>query len=100
MYIVRNSYMQVCYDPVSLMVVGGLGASIYSAHKESKAAKKAAEAQERVAMEQIASAERASTLAADEAKSKLKLKQASRTRTILSDMDDGGDVSQRTLLGV
>lgn len=82
-----------------LGLLGPIGMA-YSAYKESKAAKKAAEAQERVGMEQIAAAERSSRLAAEEAKAKLKLKQASRTPTILSDMDDGGKISQRNLLGV
>lgn len=76
------------------------GATAYSAHKESKAAKKAAEAQERVGMEQIAAAERSSTLARDEARAKLKLKQASKTPTILSDMEDTGKINRKNLLGV
>jgi nicotinic acid mononucleotide adenylyltransferase len=86
------------------LIVGAMaataGATAYSSHQESKAAKKAAEAQERVGMEQIAAAENSSRLAAEEAKAKLKLKQASKTPTILSDMDTSGQVSQRTLLGV
>lgn len=86
------------------LIVGAMaataGATAYSAHKESKAAKKAAEAQERVGMEQIAAAERSSTLARDEARAKLKLKQASKTPTILSDMEDTGKINRKNLLGV
>lgn len=60
------------------------GATAYSANKESKAAKKAAEAQEKVGMAQIEASLKAPQLAADAAKAKLKAKQASATQSILT----------------
>ena len=75
------------------------GATVYSAHEESKAAKKAAESQENIAKMEIAEANKASTMAAQEAKSKLKYRRASQTRTILSDPNDEANTNQ-SVLGV
>jgi ribosomal protein S11 len=83
----------MCYDPISgtALVVAALGsaaiaggAQAYSASKQSTAAKKAAEAQERVGMANIEASLKAPQLAADAASKKLKAKQASATQTILT----------------
>lgn len=70
------------------------GATAYSAAKESSAAKKAAEAQERVGMAQIEAPIKAAQAASDEAKSKLKLKQASKSNTILTAPGGLGELDQ------
>jgi hypothetical protein len=100
----------MCYDPVTAAIVIGVsataaaGATAYSAHQESSAAKKAAEAQERVGMANIEASLKAPQLAADAAKAKLKAKQASATQTILTapgglaSTDD--NVNQKSILGV
>lgn len=97
----------ICYDPVTAAIViagVGMGATAYSASKESSAAKKAAEAQERVGMAQIEASLKAPQLAAEAAKAKLKAKQASATQSILT--APGGlqaaedNVNQRSILGV
>ena len=64
--------------------VAAAGATAYSAKSQSTAAKKAAEAQERVGMANIEASLKAPQLAADSAKAKLKAKQASATQTILT----------------
>lgn len=83
----------------------GAGATMYSANKESSAAKKAAEAQERVGMAQIEASLKAPQLAAEAAKAKLKAKQASATQSILT--APGGlaqtadeNINNKTILGV
>lgn len=78
----------ICYDPVTTAIViagvAGAGATAYSAQKEATAAKKAAEAQEKVGMAQIEASLKAPQLAAESAKAKLKAKQASATQSILT----------------
>lgn len=89
--------------PVIAAVVAA-GATAYSAQQQSKASKKAAEAQEKVGMAQIEASLKAPQLAADTAKAKLKAKQASATQSILT--APGGlaevdaNVNQKTILGV
>ena len=101
----------MCYHPVTATVIAigvagtaAAGATAYSAHKEAGAAKKAAEAQERVGMAQIEASLKAPQLAADAAKAKLRAKQASATQTILT--APGGltstedNTNQKSILGV
>ena len=80
-----------------------MGASTtYSASAEKTAAKKATEAQERVSMAQIEAPIKAEELSAEAAKAKLKLRQASKSDTILTSPMGVGDetTTQKTLLGV
>lgn len=82
--ICRKSF---AFDPVTATIVVGAmtaGATAYSAAKESSAAKKAAEAQAGVARAQLKAAQDKEILAAQAAQDKLKLKQASKTQTILT----------------
>lgn len=78
------------------------GATAYSAAKESSAAKKAAEAQRAVGLAQIEAPLKAEQAAADAANAKLKLKQASKTQSILT--PPGGleeaNTTQKSILGV
>jgi len=89
--------------PIIAAVIAG-GATAYSANQESKAAKKAAEAQERVGMANIEASLKAPKLAADAARAKLRAKQASATQSILT--APGGlapsedNVNTRSILGV
>lgn len=78
------------------------GATAYSASKESSAAKKAAEAQKAVGLAQIEAPLKAEQLAADTAQAKLKLKQASKTQSILTAPGDlmAADTTQKSILGV
>jgi hypothetical protein len=78
------------------------GATAYTARQESKAAKKAAEAQERVGLAQIEAPLKAEAAAAESARQKLKLRQASKTDTILTGPMGVTDelTSQKSLLGV
>jgi hypothetical protein len=85
--------------------VAAAGATAYSAHEEGKAAKKAAEAQERVGMANIEASLKAPQLAADAAKAKLKAKQASATQSILTAPSglasaEGENTNQKSILGV
>lgn len=83
--------------------VATAGAQAYSAQKESTAAKKAAESQERVGMANIEASLKAPQLAADAAKAKLKAKQASATQTILTapgGMADAVTDTNKSILGV
>jgi hypothetical protein len=99
------------YDPFSMTAlaiavgVSGAataGATAYSAAKESSAAKKAAEAQKAVGLAQIEAPLKAEQLAADTAQAKLKLKQASKTQSILTAPGDlmAADTTQKSILGV
>lgn len=99
----------MCYDPVTATIiavgmVAGAGATAYSANKESSAAKKAAEAQERVGMANIEASLKAPQLAADAAKAKLKAKQASATQTILTApggmVEADANTNKASILGV
>jgi len=92
---------------IGAAILGGTAAAAtaYSATKESNAAKKAAEAQERVGMAQIEASLKAPQLAADAAKAKLKSKQASATQSILT--APGGlasvadeNINSKSILGV
>jgi len=81
------------------------GATAYSASKQASAAKKAAEAQERVGMAQIDASLKAPQLAADAARAKLKAKQASATQSILTAPGglaptDQASVNMKSILGV
>lgn len=79
------------------------GATAYSASKESSAAKKAAEAQKAVGLAQIEAPLKAEQAAADAAKARLKLKQASASNTILTapgGLTDAANTNQKTILGV
>ncbi len=100
-----------CYDPVTLTVLAGAavassgltaGATAYSAAKESSAAKKAAEAQKQVGLAQIEAPIKAEQAAAESAKAQLKLRQGSKSRTILTAPADltQADTNKPTLLGV
>ncbi len=64
------------------------GASAYSSSKQATASKKAAQtaadSQERIAAQEIAAVKEGETLAKDTATSKLKLRRASQTKTILT----------------
>ena len=84
--------------------VAAAGAQTYSAQKQSTVAKKASEAQERVGMAQIEASLKAPQLAAEAAKSKFKLKQASATQTILTApgglQSTDANVNQSSILGV
>lgn len=89
--------------PTSLVIAAivGAGATAYSAHQESKAAKAAAAAQERVGMANIEAAKEAPKLAAQEAEAKLKLRQASKSQSILTSPEGADDLAkQKTILGV
>ena len=88
---------------LAAVAAAGTGATVYSAKQESKAAKKAAEAQERVGMANIEASLKAPQLAADAAKAKLKAKQASATQTILTapgGMQTTDENVNKTILGV
>lgn len=89
--------------PIVAAVIGA-GAQAYSAREESKAAKKAAEAQERVGMAQIEASLKAPQLAADAAKAKLKAKQASSTQSILTApggvLTESDNTNTKSILGV
>jgi len=86
----------ICFEPIStsaiiaMSVAAGTigaataGATAYSARQESKAARKAAEAQERVGMAQIEQASASERLAESAARAKLKARQAGQTSTILT----------------
>lgn len=78
------------------------GATAYSASKEASSAKKAAEAQKAVGLAQIEAPLAAEKAAADAANAKLKLKQASKTQTILTPPGDllPTDTTQKSILGV
>jgi len=79
------------------------GGTAYSATKEASAAKKAAEAQKEVGLAQIAAPLKAEQAAADTAQAKLKLKQASKTQTILTEpggLQSAADTTQKSILGV
>ncbi len=76
------------------------GASAYSARMESKAAKKAAESQADVAKMEIQATKDSSIAAAEEAKAKLKLKQAKRTQSILTPPMGVEDNVNKSILGV
>jgi hypothetical protein len=96
-----------CFDPVSLTIAAisaaGLtaGATMYSANREASAAKKAANAQKEIAMANIAAAKESETVASQTAKDKLKLRQASRSQTILTDPDlEETNISGKKVLGV
>jgi ethanolamine ammonia-lyase large subunit len=89
--------------PIALGVAGTAmaGAGMYSASKEASAAKKAANAQKEIAMANIAAAKESETVAAQTAKDKLKLRQASRSQTILTDPDlEETNISGKKVLGV
>ncbi len=60
------------------------GTSISNAKKQAKTAKAALASQEKIAQQQIESAKEGEVLASQTAKHKLKLKQASQTKTILT----------------
>ncbi len=77
------------------------GATAYSAAKESSAAKKAAEAQKQVGLAQIEAPIKAEQAAAESAKAQLKLRQGSKSRTILTAPADltTTDTNKPTLLG-
>ena len=84
-------------------VLAGAGATAYSAQSQSTAAKKAAEAQERVGMANIEASLKAPQLAADAAAKKLQAQQASATQTILTapgGMQATDDNINKTILGV
>lgn len=96
-----------CYDPVTLTVlastaiVAGAGATAYSANREASAGKKAAEAQKQVGLAQIEAPIKAEQAAAEAAKAQLKLRQGSKSRTILTAPADltPADTNKPTLLG-
>ncbi len=77
------------------------GATAYSAAKESSAAKKAAEAQKQVGLAQIEAPIKAEQAAAENAKAQLKLRQGSKSRTILTAPTDltQTETNKPTLLG-
>jgi hypothetical protein len=97
-------------DPITLSVIAVSaaavgGATAYSAAKESSTAKKAAQAQERVAMAQLEAPIKAAQAAADESKAKLKLKQASKSSSILTspggiNQTDPNTINKPSILGV
>jgi ribosomal protein S11 len=99
-------------DPVTAAAIvigvgatGAAGAAAYSAHEQSSAAKKAAEAQERVGMAQIEASLKAPQLAAETARTKLKAKQAGATQSILTAPGGLGTTEQastnvKSILGV
>lgn len=81
-------------------IAGGVGTSMYSASQESKAAKKAAEAQKQVSLAQIEAAAKSEETALDKARTKLKARQAGRTETILTSpmgMEEETATTRRTL---
>lgn len=85
------------------IVLGALavgGATAYSAHQESKAAKKAAEMQSDVAKMEIQAQKESSILASKEAKNKLKLAQARKTKTILTPPMGVDENTNKSILGV
>jgi hypothetical protein len=100
--------LNICFDPVTAAIVIGMGAAAaggataYSARQESKAAKKAAEAQERVGMAQIEQASASERLAESAARAKLKARQAGQTSTILTSPIgvEGENVRTTNILGV
>ena len=77
------------------------GATAYSANREASAAKKAAEAQKQVGLAQIEAPIKAEQAAAEAAKAQLKLRQGSKSRTILTAPADltPADTNKPTLLG-
>lgn len=97
-----------CYDPITAaIVVAGVaagGATAYSGAKEASAAKKAAEAQKQVSLAQIEAPIKAEQAAAEAAKAQLKLRQGSKSRTILTAPGDltqaNTSTNQPSLLGV
>jgi ribosomal protein S11 len=94
----------VVLGTLAAAAVATAGVQAYSAQKQSTAAKKAAEAQERVGMAQIEASLKAPQLAAQAAKDKLKAKQASATQTILTApggmTETDANVNQKSILGV
>ena len=93
----------MCYWPIAVAAIAYAGSAAYSSNRESSAAKKAAEAQERVGMANIEASLKAPQLAADAAKAKLKAKQASATQTILTapgGMQSTDDNINKSILGV
>ena len=98
----------ICYDPVTAAIVLGVGAAAaggaqaYGANQQAKAAKSAANTQADVAREQMKQTADLQIKSAEEAKSKLKLKQASNTNTLLTSpltpVED--NVSAKSILGV
>jgi hypothetical protein len=101
----------ICFEPISTTTAivamsaaaaATAGATAYSARQESKSAKKAAEAQERVGMAQIEQASASERLAESAAKAKLKARQAGQTSTILTSPIgiEGENVRTTNILGV
>jgi hypothetical protein len=92
---------QVGVGWLATMAAGLAGSQVYSASKEASAAKKAANAQKEIAMANIAAAKESETVASQTAKDKLKLRQASRSQTILTDPDlEETNISGKKVLGV
>ena len=81
-------------------MIGMAAATIYTARQESKSAKKAAEAQQAVGLAQIQAPIDAEKAAAEAAKAKLKLKQASKSQTILSGPMESVNANMPSILGV
>jgi hypothetical protein len=82
--------------------VATAGAQAYGANQQAKAAKSAAETQANIAREQMKQTATLQTQATEEAKSKLKLRQASNTNTLLTSpltpVQD--NVTTKSILGV
>jgi len=77
------------------------GAAAYSANQQSKAAKSAAEAQKAVGLAQIEAPLKAEALAAETAKANLKLRQASKSNTILTaPLTEAAKTTSPSILGV
>ncbi len=94
-----------CYDPATAIIlasVAAAGSTAYSANKEASAAKKAAEAQKQVGLAQIEAPVKAEQAAAEAAKAQLKLRQGSKSRTILTAPGDltTAETNKPELLGV
>ena len=68
----------------SIAAAGVAGSSVYSANKQASSAKKGIESQERQANAQLEAAKSSEAAASETAKNKLKLRQASQTKTILT----------------
>lgn len=80
------------------------GATVISANKQAKAAEKAAESQKEVALKQLQAPLDAEKAAAETAREKLRLRQASQTKSVLSvgtnTLKDNEQLNKKTILGV
>lgn len=87
--------------PVVMAAALVAGAGIYASNASSRAEEKAANAQRDVAMAQLQATKDAETLAAETAKQQLKLRQASKSNTILTGpMTEEASINKPSILGV